>query len=267
MRKWSWLAVGCMAVPTRSSFYVASVGRPLSTRKKHRLKESVLPEPSDSNFGRRDYWNEVYNSQDGSFSWYTGWEDLEPFFRELVPLQSSHVLIPGMGNDAAIVDMYDSGYHNLTAFDYAPAGVDCARRLFGENRMREKVTSPGGTLLVADARHLCFAKSTFDAVLDKGTLDAIYLSGGRDKELAVKHLDMAVSELWRVVAEGGIVVSITAACTDAVQKAFKSEGWKQLRDGTPYITKDGYASNNIDGTLLAWKRTIAKTVRTACLLD
>jgi len=218
------------------------------------LHESALPEPSDSNFGRREYWNDIYTKQE-DFSWYSGWQELEPFVRELVPEESSHVLIPGMGNDGAIVDMYDAGYHNLTAFDYAEAGVECARKLLGDERIRaEKVDTPGVTLLVADARDLPFGNNLFDAVLDKGTLDAIFLSGGRDKELAAKHLDMAVSELGRVLTKDGVVISISAACVDAVQKAFESRNeWKQLWDGTLYITEDGFASNNVDGTLLAWK--------------
>lgn len=222
------------------------------------LRESTLPEPSDSNFGRRDYWNSVNETQD-AFSWYSSWQELEPFVNEAIPLQQHHVLIPGMGNDGAIVDMYDAGYQNMTAFDYAPAGVTCARKLLTSERIREGNNSAvkGVTLLVADARNLAFADNTFDAVLDKGTLDAIYLSGGRDKELAAKHLNMAVSELGRVVVEDGVVFSISAACVDAVQHAFQScsSDWKQIRDGTPFITEDGFASNNVDGTILAWKRT------------
>ena len=99
----------------------------------------------------------------------------------------------------------------------------------------------------------------FDAVLEKGTLDSIYLSGGMDKELARKHLGMAVSELARVVKVGGIVFSVTAACVDAVQASFdecneRNGCWKQLRDGSLHITEEGYASNNVDATMLAWER-------------
>jgi hypothetical protein len=66
-----------------------------------------------------------------------------------------------------------------------------------------------------------------------------------------------VSELSRVLTKDGIVISVTAACTDAIQSAFDSfDIWKQIRDGTLYITEDGFASNNVDATLLAW--TIAK---------
>jgi SAM-dependent methyltransferase len=95
--------------------------------------------------------------------------------------------------------------------------------------------------LVADARDLPFQDSAFHAVLEKGTLDAIYLSGGRDKELAAKYLELSVKELARVVVEGGIVVSITAACVEAVQNTFHDQDWELVRDGSPYISEDGYA--------------------------
>lgn len=240
-----------------------------------------LKEPEGGTFGRRDYWNEEYRKAssrlgsessdeenekgDGSFSWYTGWSDLEPFFTELVPDRSSKVLIPGIGNDAAMVDMYDSGYKRMTAFDYAPEGVECARKMFGPDRLKatdggsddDAGDSFGASLLVADARSLPFEGSYFDAVLEKGTLDAVYLSGGKDKALAAHHLSMAVSEFARVVRPGGIVFSVTAACVDAVTVAFAAgEGtsWKQVRDGSFYMTEDGVASNSVDATILAWER-------------
>ena len=186
---------------------------------------------------------------------YCGWEDLAPFFSELAPLDSSpSILIPGIGNDACIRDMFDEGYTNLTMFDYAPEGVECAKRMFGDKRLQQVED-----LRVADARDLPYDDDCYDAVLEKGTLDSIYLSGGKDKSLAKKHLDMAVDELARVVKEGGIVFSVTAACVDAVQLSFdgcneRRECWEQIRDGSLYITDDGYTSNNIDAIMLVWRR-------------
>jgi hypothetical protein len=128
------------------------------------------------------------------FSWYSGWADLAPFIEEVVG-REDRILIPGVGNDRAIVDMYDAGFTNMVAFDYAPEGVRASRALFGEDRLAPKGTAE---LVVADARALAFPDQSFDAVLEKGTLDAIYLSGGRDKELGAQHLQMAVDELARV---------------------------------------------------------------------
>ena len=246
-------------------------------------QQQQLKEP-DNRFGNMAYWDESYckslgdidgdgggdgdglhkntrydsSSTGGTFSWYCGWKDvLEPFFAELVPPECDPaVLVPGIGNDACIRDMFDAGYRRLTAFDYAPDGVECARRMLGPERLRCMVD-----LRVADARSLPYRDASYDAVLDKGTLDSIYLSGGKDKKLAREHLDMAISELARVVKVGGIVFSVTAACVDDVQRSFDACNdnmngcrWKQIRDGTLYMTEDGYTSNNVDATILVWEK-------------
>lgn len=235
----------------------------------------VLEEPSESesNFGRMNYWNEVYEKED-KFSWYSEWSDIAPFFTELVPLECTtddtlrmtRVLLPGIGNDSSMVEMYDSGYKAMTAFDYAPEGVACAERFFGDTRLcRGRIedmahtrleNEEGVDLRVADARDLPYKDDSFDAVLEKGTLDAIYLSGAADKDIAMKHLNMAISELARVTSKGGIVMSITAACADSIKEAFSKNDhiWQVLRDGTFHVTDDGYSSNNVDATIFAWKR-------------
>ena len=236
----------------------------------------VEPDESESNFGRMAYWDESYRQEETSngdeggedtnvFSWYCGWTDeLGPFFEELVPDKQSMVLVPGIGNDVAIRDMFDvGGYQRIVAFDYAPQGVECAKAMFGNDRINT-ITNEVGELAgkgkdifrVCDARDLSgdFGDDTFDAVLDKGTFDSIYLSGGKNKDKARENLDMAVSEMKRVLKENGIVFSVTAACVTAVQEAFdRDEDWEQIRDGSVYITEEGHASNNVDATMLVWK--------------
>jgi SAM-dependent methyltransferase len=270
---------------------------------KYSSKRKSLEEPNEdeSNFGRQEYWNEFYESKD-QFSWYSPWNDIEPFFAELVPLPSlslvpsidspstpptppapPRVLLPGIGNDSSMVDMYDYGYTHLTAFDYAEEGVECAKKFFGhrllqnersrdnkkqqqqENQGEEELLSSsssslsslhGVDLSIADARDLHYESNSFDAVLEKGTLDAIFLSGGKDKDKAREHLNMAVKELSRVVCKDGIVVSITAAAADEVKEAFglQSSEWDMVRDGEFYMTEDGFCSNNIDASIFAWRR-------------
>ena len=43
------------------------------------------------------------------YSWYCGWQDLEVFWEELVPSRTARVLVPGVGNDATVADMFDAG--------------------------------------------------------------------------------------------------------------------------------------------------------------
>jgi ubiquinone/menaquinone biosynthesis C-methylase UbiE len=75
------------------------------------------------------------------------------------------------------------GWQSLTAFDYSADAVVRARAIFGERNLE---------LLCADARDLPFANESYDAVLDKGALDAIGLAGKDD-------LHAAAAELSRVM--------------------------------------------------------------------
>lgn len=217
-----------------------------------------LKEPANK-YGRMAFWDESYrhalhqpsdSSEANIFSWYCDWGDLQPFFREFVQEKESLILIPGVGNDGTLRDMFDYGFKRLTAFDYAPEGVECAKQILG-HRMPSI-----DDLRVADCRNLPYDKSSFNVVFDKGTLDSIFLSGGSDKDLSQKHLEMAVSELGRTLKSGGIVFSVNAACTSSIQKSFDNSAmWEQLQDGSLFMTEDGYTSNNIDATILVWRKT------------
>jgi SAM-dependent methyltransferase len=224
-------------------------------------------EPSESaspQFGRQEYWNKFYR-ENPSFSWYTGWPDLEPFLQELINVEDK-ILIPGVGNDETLVGMYDAGYHHLTAFDYAPEGIACCRELLGPGRIRKNFANDndadaGVELFVGDARNLTqLQDESFDVVLEKGTLDAVLLSGGgieqANKQRGVEYMNMAISELSRVIKTDGFFISISAVCTSNLLESpnWNSGQWEMIRDGSLHITDDGYASNNFDGTLLVWRK-------------
>jgi len=196
-----------------------------------------------------------------AFSWYCRWEDLSPFFSELLEKKNipsnPKILVPGVGNDPTILEMHkQSGYSNIFAFDYAPSAVECCQKFLGEELMQ----SGNIQLSVADARDLsdAYDDETFDVVLDKGTLDSIYLIGNC-KERKYHNLEQSVKELARVIQPGGFVMSVTAVATDAIDQIFdKMDGvWAKVLDTREevYVTEDGFASVNVDATLLGWVRS------------
>ena len=242
--------------------------RCIATKGISQLASSVgsgeLDDPTSSTFGRQDYWNSLYGKE-ANFSWYAGWEDLEPFLDDFMKSKDDHILVPGVGNDATIVGMYDAGYSYLTAMDYAPEGIERCRDMLGPERLLHgtpaDIRETGVDLVVADARKLqaVFDNDSFDAILEKGTLDAIFLSGGKDKSKCHQYLEMSIEELSRTVKHGGVWISVTAVAVDQIQDCFLSDQYKDhwdpivLKDDF-YTTEDGYTSNNIDGSFLVFKK-------------
>mmetsp|Transcript_31058 Transcript_31058/g.47379 ORF Transcript_31058/g.47379 Transcript_31058/m.47379 type:complete len:290 (+) Transcript_31058:122-991(+) len=252
--------------------FAPSTSRPFfATTKSKRRRSSIsnanIPsDPTDSNFGRKDYWNSLYEKE-SNFSWYAGWDELEPFVTEFVPsLNNPRMLLPGVGNDQMLVDMVQYGYTNLTAMDYAPEGIERCRDMLMQSNNNNEVQ-----LVVADARNLQGVfendEEYFDAVFEKGTLDAIYLSGGKNKTLAAQNLQLALTELSRCVRKGGIWISVAGVVDKEIYNAMnamtmtnppqddKQSMWTCLvGHGSIHTTDDGYTSNNIDGSLLVWKK-------------
>jgi len=232
-------------------------------------------------FGRQDYWQSFYrqsleqasdssnnktsttSSSSSPLTWYAEWSDLEPFVRDFLPSdfdspknQEPSILLPGVGMDTVLRDMYvEGGFTNLSAFDYASESIAYCRDVLLHDVPPDTIE-----LKVADARNLTnhYETSSFDMILEKGTLDAVYIAGDEiDRAKRQDSLDRAISELQRVLKPSGIFWSLSAICTEALVSSRQwTTEWQLQCDGREgiYTTDDGYTSNNIDGTLMVWQK-------------
>ena len=185
-----------------------------------------------SQFGTKDYWDDMYEGF-GDFSkdeyeWYFGWSDIKPLFRQHVPADTSattKLLIPGMGNDPLLLDLVGAGYRDITAFDYSEGAVERQAELLSYDSNAEDAV----TLLCRDARALDEDwTNAFDAVLEKGCLDALYLSDETDGNVA-----KAAEEMHRVLKPGGIFMSVSGVVPAELRREiFDTEKYEWLRDGT-----------------------------------
>lgn len=203
---------------------------------------------AEKKFGQKGYWNDFYRNSSQDFSWYAEWNDVGPFVREWIDAEDS-ILLPGVGTDALLMNLYRENYQNLWAYDYASESIT-----YWKDRLDASVKID---LQVADARDLPYSDEKFDFILDKGTFDAVYLAGNSSQE-RVAILEQALVELDRVLKRGGTFWSLSAICTDALQMSPTLSSWKNQADGSLYITADGYTSNNLDGTLLVWSKPISE---------
>ncbi|KAL7512512.1 hypothetical protein ACHAXN_009472 [Cyclotella atomus] len=172
------------------------------------------------------------------YSWYYGFEVIQPYLEKYTRPSDGNVasndkaefniLIPGCGNDPLLLDMYNAGYRKLTGFDYSQGAIDRQFDLlnyFIQTSSGSDVSSV--ELRVEDARSLPQEwNERFDVIIEKGALDAIYLSGDGNFEKSVK-------ELTRVLKRGGICISCSGVVpADLRREGFCMEDWEWLRDGT-----------------------------------
>lgn len=208
--------------------------------------KSNLDSNGKCKFGRKSYWDAMYEGGEDtpskSYSWYCEWNDLAPFWEMLVPKKNARVLVAGIGNDPTPIGLYDQGWENMIAFDYSKAGVRRAEELFGPSRDHVKI-------LIADARDLPIPTASIDATLDKGTLDAIYITG---RESLIK----SINELTRITAKGGVLVCLSRVMvTEELLENFEPKFWEVLNDGCLAFAPNGEATIDLGADLYSWRRT------------
>lgn len=220
-------------------------------------KSSNWDESGKCKFGKKSYWDSVYQGDGANgadipseaYSWYCGYNELKPFWNMLVePLLGQRdeiqVLVAGIGNDIAPVELYDDGWTKMIAFDYSQAGVDRAKELFGART---------AVLMQADARELPLDDGTVNVVFDKGTLDAIYITGKEEFQDSVK-------ELTRVTDLNGVFVCVSAVIPpETLLNAFdnndqSSNCWETILDGGLAFAPDGEATIDLGAQLYAFRR-------------
>lgn len=182
---------------------------------------------AQSCFGTHYYWDEMYLGRGDfpadEYSWYFGWDVVKSFWTEAVPDKGAKILCPGVGNDPSLFELVTAGWRHVTAFDYSENAIDRQREILDEN---PSATSDV-TLHCLDARELPEDwTGSFDAMFEKGALDAVFLSGDG-------NVERAATEIARVVRSGGVVVSFSGVVPEDLRRdIFPTSTWDWLRDGS-----------------------------------
>ncbi|KAH7373583.1 hypothetical protein KP509_17G063400 [Ceratopteris richardii] len=117
------------------------------------------------NYSDATYWNKRYMDDLSTFDWYQCYAGLSPLIRRFIPL-SSRVLMVGCGNAAVSEDMVKDGYQNIINIDISPIVIEAMQKKYCDVPQLEYMTMD-----VLDMSS--FGDCSFDAVIDKGTLDSI----------------------------------------------------------------------------------------------
>ena len=138
-----------------------------------------------------------------------------------MPDKNSRILVPGIGNDSILLDLLNNGYTSLTATDYSEHAIERQIDLVSYEYSEDAVE-----LLPMDARQMEESwTDRFDVILEKGALDAIYLSGDGNLEMTVKEFERILKP------DGGILLSVSGVVPSELRrKVFQN--WDWIRDGT-----------------------------------
>ena len=156
-----------------------------------RLVKSLVGE----DYGEAEYWENRYKAEEEQYEWFLPWSQTIEFIEKYV--REAHIALNlGCGNSRMSEEMLNSGIDCVMSIDISPTVIDQMKRKYEKQ--------PKLKWQVMDCSKLDFDDESFDLVVDKGTLDALYCSSS-SKEIVPKTL----SEIRRVLKKNGFFIDIS----------------------------------------------------------
>ncbi|KAI8561947.1 hypothetical protein RHMOL_Rhmol04G0380800 [Rhododendron molle] len=124
-------------------------------------------------YGEPSYWDNRYAQETSPFDWYQKYPCLSPLLHLYLPPPPHlhRVLVVGCGNSAFSEGMVDDGYMDVVNVDISSVVIDAMKKKYS-NRPQLKY-------IKMDVRDMSeFEAGSFDAVIDKGTLDSLLITYG-----------------------------------------------------------------------------------------
>ncbi|KAG7260456.1 hypothetical protein CRUP_008807 [Coryphaenoides rupestris] len=175
---------------------------------------TLLPRSAEE-FSSAQYWERFFKKRgEKAFEWYGDYNKLCGVLHKYMKLQDK-VLVVGCGNSELSEQMYDVGYKQLTNIDISETVVTHMNQRNAERR-------PHLAFQRVDATQTPYEDASYQACLDKGTLDA--MASEEEGALARRML----TEVARVLCVGGRYVCVTLAQECVLRLAvehFVSLGW------------------------------------------
>ncbi|CAM9341188.1 unnamed protein product [Chrysoparadoxa australica] len=146
-------------------------------------------------YGKAAYWDDRYTKQPEQFDWYQRFSGLKDMLGQYVR-KDDNILMLGAGNSRLSEDMYTEGYETITNIDISRVCIDQMQQLYQDK--------PALIWQQMNACALEFPDESFNAVIDKGTLDSVLCGEGSTANVA--KLCMEVS---RCLTPSGVYVIIS----------------------------------------------------------
>lgn len=150
------------------------------------------------------YWDERFSNEE-HYEWFKDYSH----FRHLIQAHTkpnSSVLELGCGNSQLSEELYKDGITEITCIDLSAVAVEKMQKrlaLKGYNEIK---------VLEADMLNLPFSNECFDVVIEKGTMDVLFVDSGdpwNPQPETVNKVMAMLEDAHRVLKPDGIFISIS----------------------------------------------------------
>lgn len=145
----------------------------------------------------RDYWDDRYTLDAEPFDWYLCYSTCQPY-RELLSVSlrtTDETLIVGAGSSRLAEELFAASHRSVYNVDFSPV---CIRGLV---QRYDRMGIGPITSSVQDVCSLDFDDESFDAVIDKATVDSLLCEEGA--------VERALKEISRVLRSGGVFLLLS----------------------------------------------------------
>ncbi|XP_055338170.1 EEF1A lysine methyltransferase 4-like [Paramacrobiotus metropolitanus] len=157
---------------------------------------------TNEDYQDRGYWENRYQTED-SYEWCCDVSQWSKLFSEVVA-NNSRILVLGCGNSSMSADLYHLGYTQIVNVDYSPSVI--------ANMQKKYENLAGMEWHTMDMFDLNFETSTFDCVLEKCTLEVLFVKEKdpwNPSDESVKQLELLMQQISKVLRPGGYFISVS----------------------------------------------------------
>ncbi|KAG6511367.1 EEF1A lysine methyltransferase 4-like [Zingiber officinale] len=182
------------------------------------------------------YWDERFAAEE-HYEWFKDYSHFQHLLRPF--LNPSHsVLEIGCGNSRLCEELRKDGVADMTCVDISPVAVERMR-----SRFRDKGLE-GIKVVQADMLDLPFGSESFDIVIEKGTMDVLFVNSGdpwNPHPETINKVMKMLEDVHSVLKSEGIFISISFGQPHFRRPLFERAGftwsveWKTFGEGFHYF--------------------------------
>ncbi|CAM9918255.1 unnamed protein product [Discosporangium mesarthrocarpum] len=137
-------------------------------------------------YGKASYWDDRYTKDPEPFDWYQRFSGLKDLLSQYIR-KDDNILMVGAGNSRLSEDMFDEGYTTITNIDISRV---CTEQMI-ERCRRAWIYKPALTWQTMNVCALDYPDESFNAVIDKGTLDSVLCGEGSTANVAKMCMEIS----------------------------------------------------------------------------